>query len=672
MPTAVRSLAASMTACQPTGTGRPTWRSPARPIRGSSSSSRCADAARVSRRRHAGRGARGDRAGAGSRGPAGTLYYCPALADPGIATARRPGRQHSARRSYRSARPVFEKISYREGPDGWLAVVPSVVSETGPPAARPAAARAGLRRAGEARQSRRDPAHRGRGRRRRGDRRRPGHRLGQSERGAGQQGDRVLRAGGVGRRARRCWTGSPSRGLQLVAATPDANQLVTGTDLTGPTAIAVGAEQTGLPADWLDRADVRVQDPDVRPGGLAERLDLGGDHHLRGGPPAAAGGRARRSPLGTHLVMPDLSLLPPSAVIDGADLRIGGCSLTERGRRIRHALVRHRRAGAARPGPILCRTAWRARHPRSRVCFATKSFPSASMISILAGEGLGFDVVGEGELRIALAGGADPGRDRHARQREVRRRTSRPRSMPGSATSSWTASTTSTGSTRLATRPTPVLLRVSPGIESKTHLALATGGKSAKFGVPVEQVPEALARMQAAPMIEMRGLHAHIGSQILNLEQFEAEVEALASLGAFESMTSAAASASGTRRRTSRRRSTSYLERLVAAAHRHLGARRRAADRARPVAGCAGRRHALPRAHAQAGRQAARGDGRRHGRQPGVLALRPAIRAAGRRPLGRAAGARRPRRTALRVGRHRDARTSSCGIRRSATSSSCR
>ena len=50
-------------------------------------------------------------------------------------------------------------------------------------------------------------------------------------------------------------------GLQVVAATPDATQLVTGTDLTGPTAIAVGAEQTGLSQEWLARADVRVRIP---------------------------------------------------------------------------------------------------------------------------------------------------------------------------------------------------------------------------------------------------------------------------------------------------------------------------------------------------------------------------------------------------------------------------
>jgi RNA methyltransferase, TrmH family len=51
------------------------------------------------------------------------------------------------------------------------------------------------------------------------------------------------------------------RGLQIVAATPDAAQLVTGADLTGPTAIAVGAEQAGLSSDWLERADQAIRIP---------------------------------------------------------------------------------------------------------------------------------------------------------------------------------------------------------------------------------------------------------------------------------------------------------------------------------------------------------------------------------------------------------------------------
>jgi diaminopimelate decarboxylase len=267
--------------------------------------------------------------------------------------------------------------------------------------------------------------------------------------------------------------------------------------------------------------------------------------------------------------MTDLSLLPPSAVIDGADLRIGGCLLTELAADFgtpafvvdEHAL--RDRARAYRDGLA-------ALYPRGRVCFATKSFPSASMISVLATEGLGFDVVGAGELHIALAGGADPAGI----------------VMHGNAKSDadiLAALDVGIGYIivdgmddieridRLARRPTPVLLRVSPGIESHTHAALATGGKASKFGVPVEHVPAALARMQAAPMIEMHGLHAHIGSQIVNLQQFEAEVAALATLGEFDVYD--LGGGLGVRYEPGDVAPTieQYLQVLVDAAHRHLG-----------------------------------------------------------------------------------------------------
>ena len=60
-------------------------------------------------------------------------------------------------------------------------------------------------------------------------------------------------------------------GLQIVAAAPDASQLVTEADLTSPTVIAVGAEQAGLSADWLKRADIRVRIPMF---GLADSLNV--------------------------------------------------------------------------------------------------------------------------------------------------------------------------------------------------------------------------------------------------------------------------------------------------------------------------------------------------------------------------------------------------------------
>lgn len=267
--------------------------------------------------------------------------------------------------------------------------------------------------------------------------------------------------------------------------------------------------------------------------------------------------------------MPDLSLLPPSAAIDGDDLRIGGCSLTEVAAEFgTPAFVFDEQALRDRARAFV--DGLTSRYPHSRVCFATKSFPSASMISILAEEGLGFDVVGEGELRIALAGGADPAS-------VVMHGNAKSDEDIAAAVDARIGYIVVDGFDdidrikRLATRPTPVLLRVSPGIESKTHLALATGGKSAKFGVPVEQVPEALARMEAAPMIEMRGLHAHIGSQILNLEQFEAEVEALASLGKFDVYDLGGGLGVRYEAADVAPDVDTYLERLTAAAREHLG-----------------------------------------------------------------------------------------------------
>jgi diaminopimelate decarboxylase len=267
--------------------------------------------------------------------------------------------------------------------------------------------------------------------------------------------------------------------------------------------------------------------------------------------------------------MADLSLLPPSAAIDGSDLRVGGCSLIELA------------AEFGTPAFIVDEQALRdrarayvdgltSRHPRSRVCYATKSFPSASTISVLVNEGLGVDVVGAGELRIALAAGADPaGIVMHGNAKSD--------ADIQAALDAEIAYIVVDGFDdidridKLARRPTPVLLRVSPGIESATHAALATGGKESKFGVPVEQVPEAVARMGASARIDLRGLHAHIGSQITNLEQFEAEVAALATLGDYEVYDLGGGLGVRYEPGDSAPSIDEYLERLVAAAHRHLG-----------------------------------------------------------------------------------------------------
>ena len=229
--------------------------------------------------------------------------------------------------------------------------------------------------------------------------------------------------------------------------------------------------------------------------------------------------------------MTDLSLFPPTTVIDGADLRVGGCSLTAIGNDfgtpvfvIDEAALRSRAREYIQE--------FKNHHPRSRIHFAVKSFPSASVIKVLAGEGMGCDVVGAGELRIALAAGADPATI-------VMHGNAKTDDDIRAAIDARIGYIVIDGFDdirrieKFATARVPVLLRVSPAIKVTTHDALATGGAASKFGLPIDQIPSAISRIRSIPTIDLQGLHAHIGSQVLDLEQFEAGMAVLAKLERF-------------------------------------------------------------------------------------------------------------------------------------------
>lgn len=267
--------------------------------------------------------------------------------------------------------------------------------------------------------------------------------------------------------------------------------------------------------------------------------------------------------------MPELSLLPPSALVEGDDLRIGGCLVSDLAARFgTPAYVFDTGALHARAQSYL--SALTSRHANGRVCFAVKAHPSVSVVRELVRAGLGCDVVGAGELALALRAGADPAT-------VVMHGNAKSDADIAAALEARIGYIVVDGFDdidrieRFATRTTPVLLRVSPGIDSATHAALATGGTDSKFGVPVEQVPEAIARMRAVPAIDLRGLHAHIGSQVAAVEQFEAAVEALASLERFGVYDFGGGLAVRYVPEDKAPSVEDYLARLVAVAHRQLG-----------------------------------------------------------------------------------------------------
>lgn len=188
-----------------------------------------------------------------------TLYVCPALVDEGHGPLLTQARA-AASEVIEVSQPVFEKMAYRDNPDGWLAVVPAVRRglDDLPGGERP------LYLIAEAVEK-------------------PGN-LGallRSADAAGATGVIVcdpttdINNPNVVRSSRGTLFTVPvaeasadeafawlrARAIPIVAATPQASQAYTEADLTGPVAIAVGTEHEGLSAAWLAQASVQVRIP---------------------------------------------------------------------------------------------------------------------------------------------------------------------------------------------------------------------------------------------------------------------------------------------------------------------------------------------------------------------------------------------------------------------------
>ena len=68
----------------------------------------------------------------------------------------------------------------------------------------------------------------------------------------------------------------------------------------------------------------------------------------------------------------------------------------------------------------------------------------------------------------------------------------------------------------------PVSLRINPDIGAHTHAGITTGLAENKFGINYEQLDEVMDLALSLPHIRYRGLHFHIGSQILDMSDFVA------------------------------------------------------------------------------------------------------------------------------------------------------
>jgi len=229
-----------------------------------------------------------------------------------------------------------------------------------------------------------------------------------------------------------------------------------------------------------------------------------------------------------------LSLFPPGSAHDtDGMLRIGGCRADDLAEAFgTPVLVVDETVLRARAREY--RDELAARRPRSRVVFASKAFPCTAVQRVMAEEGLGLDVAGAGEIVTALKAGVDPRLVVH----HGNAKTDEEIAMAVEHGLGLVVVDNADDVDRLEAtvprgRTQDVLVRILPGITAETHAHVMTGHEGSKFGLPPAAAAELIRRIERSPRLSMRGLHVHVGSQILAVEPFARSVAPLAALGEF-------------------------------------------------------------------------------------------------------------------------------------------
>lgn len=178
------------------------------------------------------------------------------------------------------------------------------------------------------------------------------------------------------------------------------------------------------------------------------------------------------------------------------------------------------------------RGAFERRGVEGEVLFASKAFPATAAYKLFAEEGLSVDVASGGELHLALAAGFEPARiHMHGNNKTDEEILMAARAGIGHLILD--SFDEIERCERLLDAPIKVLIRVTPGIKPSTHDYITTGQLDSKFGFGTGDATgaeRAIERVLASEKLELVGLHAHIGSQIFELEPYRLAIAALGEL----------------------------------------------------------------------------------------------------------------------------------------------
>jgi diaminopimelate decarboxylase len=220
------------------------------------------------------------------------------------------------------------------------------------------------------------------------------------------------------------------------------------------------------------------------------------------------------------LASPNRNLAPLSSALDGEGrLQVGGCTLSELARTYgtplyvldeatlrascrayREALERHY------PGPSLA-------------LYASKANSSLAITALVAEEGLGLDAVSAGELLTALGGGMPAERIvLHGNNKSAEELALAAAHGVTVVLDNWRDIELLSQLAPSLSEPVRLMLRFTPGIECHTHEYIRTGHLDSKFGFDPDQLEQVLRQLAGCGWGRLSGLHAHIGSQIFEIQ----------------------------------------------------------------------------------------------------------------------------------------------------------
>jgi len=156
------------------------------------------------------------------------------------------------------------------------------------------------------------------------------------------------------------------------------------------------------------------------------------------------------------------------------------------------------------------------------VYYAAKAFICVEVARWIKDIGIGIDVCTGGELAVALKGGIDPAKiEVHGNNKSVTEIDKAVAARVGAIVidSLYELERVSAAATKHGVVQ-KVLLRLTPGIEAHTHESIATAHEDVKFGFSIASGSawNAITQVRTHSSLELRGFHAHIGSQILETD----------------------------------------------------------------------------------------------------------------------------------------------------------